>query len=80
MRGLPEAEGAIRNPPIQRLFRIGTSISSGLISRTSSGTPQAMQSMFHFRIKADPAFDWGVPELVREIKPDEMNVPIKNKR
>ena len=26
---------------------------------------QAMQSMFHFRIKVDPAFTWGVPELVR---------------
>ncbi|MBX3605518.1 MAG: substrate-binding domain-containing protein [Piscinibacter sp.] len=41
---------------------------------------QAMQSMYHFRIKVDPAFAWGVPELVREIKPDEMNVPIRNKR
>ncbi len=41
---------------------------------------QAMQSMYHFRIKADPAFAWGVPELVREIKPEEMNVPIRNKR
>ena len=41
---------------------------------------QAMQSMYHFRIKVDPAFAWGVPELVREIKPEEMNVPIKNKR
>jgi branched-chain amino acid transport system substrate-binding protein len=41
---------------------------------------QAMQSMYHFRIKADPAFAWGVPELVREIKPEEINVPIKNKR
>ncbi|MFY9513948.1 MAG: substrate-binding domain-containing protein [Rubrivivax sp.] len=41
---------------------------------------QAMQSMYHFKIKADPAFDWGVPELVREIKPEEMDVPIKNKR
>jgi branched-chain amino acid transport system substrate-binding protein len=41
---------------------------------------QAMQSMYHFRIKNDPAFEWGVPELVREIKPEEMNVPIKNKR
>ncbi|MEO7243773.1 MAG: substrate-binding domain-containing protein, partial [Rubrivivax sp.] len=28
---------------------------------------QAMQSMYHFRIKVDPAFAWGVPELVREI-------------
>jgi branched-chain amino acid transport system substrate-binding protein len=41
---------------------------------------QAMQSMYHFKIKVDPAFPWGVPELVREIKPEEMNVPIKNKR
>ncbi len=40
---------------------------------------QAMQSMYHFRIKVDPAFNWGVPELVREIKPEEMNVPIRNK-
>ena len=41
---------------------------------------QAMQSMYHTRIKNDPAFAWGVPELVREIKPEEMDVPIKNKR
>ena len=41
---------------------------------------QAMQSMYHFKIKADPAFAWGVPELVHEIKPEEMQVPIRNKR
>lgn len=41
---------------------------------------QAMQSMYHFRIKVDPAFAWGVPELVHEIKPEEMQVPIRNKR
>ena len=41
---------------------------------------QAMQAMYHFKIKVDPAFAWGVPELVREIKAEEMNVPIKNKR
>ena len=41
---------------------------------------QAMQSMYHFRIKADPAFAWGVPELIREIKASEMDVPIRNKR
>jgi len=41
---------------------------------------QAMQSMYHFRIKVDPAFAWGVPELIREIKAEEMNVPIRNKR
>jgi branched-chain amino acid transport system substrate-binding protein len=41
---------------------------------------QAMQDMYHFRIKVDPAFAWGVPELVREIKASEMDVPILNKR
>ena len=41
---------------------------------------QAMQEMYHFKIKNDPAFAWGVPELVREIKPEEMAVPIRNKR
>ena len=41
---------------------------------------QAMQSMYHFKVKADPAFAWGVPELVREIKPEEMDIPIRNKR
>ncbi len=41
---------------------------------------QAMQSMYHFKIKVDPAFAWGVPELIKEIKPEEMTIPIKNKR
>ncbi len=41
---------------------------------------QAMQSMYHFRIKDDPAFAWGVPELVREIKAEEMTIPIRNTR
>jgi branched-chain amino acid transport system substrate-binding protein len=41
---------------------------------------QAMQSMYHFKIKVDPAFAWGVPELVHEIKPEEMDIPIRNKR
>ena len=41
---------------------------------------QALQDMYHFKIKADPAFAWGVPELVREIKASEMNVPIRNQR
>jgi len=41
---------------------------------------QAMQSMYYFRIKVDPTVDWGVPELVREIKADEMSVPITIKQ
>jgi branched-chain amino acid transport system substrate-binding protein len=41
---------------------------------------QAMQSMYHFRIKVDPAVAWAIPELVREIKAEEMKVPVRNKR
>ncbi len=41
---------------------------------------QAMQSMYHFKIKVDPNVAWGIPELVREIKPEDMNVPVRNKR
>lgn len=41
---------------------------------------QALQSMYHFKIKVDPAFAWGVPELVREIKIEDMKIPIRNKR
>jgi len=41
---------------------------------------QAMQSMYHFKIKVDPAVAWAIPELVREIKPEEMKVPIRVKR
>jgi branched-chain amino acid transport system substrate-binding protein len=41
---------------------------------------QAMQSMYHFKIKVDPTLAWGVPELIHEITPDELNVPITNKR
>ena len=40
---------------------------------------QAMQDMYHFKIKVDPAFAWGVPVLVREIKAEEMQVPIRNR-
>ena len=38
---------------------------------------QAMQSMYHFKIKVDPNVQWAIPELVREIKPEEMKVPIR---
>jgi branched-chain amino acid transport system substrate-binding protein len=41
---------------------------------------QAMQSMYHFKIKADPNVAWGIPELVRELKIEDMQVPIQNKR
>jgi branched-chain amino acid transport system substrate-binding protein len=41
---------------------------------------QAMQSMYHFKIKVDKDVAWAIPELVREIKPEEMKVPIRVKR
>ncbi len=41
---------------------------------------QSMQDMYHFKIKNDPAFAWGVPELVRVIPASEMDIPIRNKR
>ena len=59
----------------------------GLSFQTPKGTMtfrkedhQAMQDMYHFRIKNDPAFAWGVPELVRVIPASELNIPIRNKR
>jgi branched-chain amino acid transport system substrate-binding protein len=41
---------------------------------------QAMQPMYHFRIKKDQKNDWDLLELVREIPASELPVPIKNKR
>ncbi|MCC0042878.1 MAG: substrate-binding domain-containing protein [Brucellaceae bacterium] len=37
---------------------------------------QALQSMFHFKIRVDDNVDWAIPDLVREIKPEEMDIPI----
>jgi branched-chain amino acid transport system substrate-binding protein len=59
----------------------------GLTFMTPKGTMifrpedhQALQSMYHFKIKVDPNVEWGIPELVRELKIEDMNVPIQNKR
>jgi branched-chain amino acid transport system substrate-binding protein len=41
---------------------------------------QAMQSMYHFKIKVDPNVQWAIPELIREIKPEEMKVPLRVKK
>jgi branched-chain amino acid transport system substrate-binding protein len=38
-----------------------------------------MQSMYHFKIKVDPNVQWAIPELVREIKPEDMKVPVRTK-
>jgi branched-chain amino acid transport system substrate-binding protein len=41
---------------------------------------QALQSMYHFKIKTDPKVAWGVPTLVRELKIEDINFPAKNKK
>jgi len=41
---------------------------------------QALQAMFHFRIKKAQASEWDLLELVREIPAAEMPLPIRNKR
>src|SRR5271167_280404 len=41
---------------------------------------QALQSMYAFKIKVDPNVAWAIPELTREIKIEDMDVPIRNKR
>jgi branched-chain amino acid transport system substrate-binding protein len=41
---------------------------------------QAMQSMYHFRIKKNQKSEWDLLELVREIPASEMPIPIRNKR
>ncbi len=37
---------------------------------------QALQSMFHFKIRVDDNVKWAIPELVREIKAEELNIPL----
>lgn len=37
---------------------------------------QALQSMVHFKIRVDENVDWAIPDLVRIIEPDEMDIPI----
>ncbi|MCV2887413.1 substrate-binding domain-containing protein [Ruegeria aquimaris] len=40
---------------------------------------QALQSMYHFKIKVDPNVEWAIPELVRELTIDDLPIPIRNK-
>ena len=41
---------------------------------------QALQSMYHFKVRVDPDLAWAVNEPVAEIKIEDMNIPIRNKR
>lgn len=37
---------------------------------------QALQDMYHFKIKVDPKVEWAIPELVEVIKAEEMDIPV----
>ena len=39
---------------------------------------QALQPMYHFKIKVEDGVEWAVPELVRELSIDELPIPIRN--
>jgi branched-chain amino acid transport system substrate-binding protein len=41
---------------------------------------QALQVMYHWRMKANPADNYDLLDLVREIPADELKLPIRNKR
>ena len=41
---------------------------------------QALQSMYHFKIRVDDGVDWAIPELVRELTIDDLPIPIRNSR
>ena len=37
---------------------------------------QALQSMFHFKLRVDPNMEWAVPELVKVQTIEELNIPL----
>lgn len=39
---------------------------------------QALQSMYHFKIRVDPDVDWAIPDLVRELGIDDLPIPVRN--
>jgi branched-chain amino acid transport system substrate-binding protein len=39
---------------------------------------QALQSMYHFKIRVDPDVEWAIPELVRELTIEDLPIPIRN--
>lgn len=36
---------------------------------------QALQSMYHYRVRVEDDVEWAIPELVREITLDDMSIP-----
>ena len=41
---------------------------------------QALQSMYAFKVKVDPNVAWAILEPTREIKIEDMDIPVRNKR
>ena len=41
---------------------------------------QAMMPMYHVKMTDKPGVAWAVPELVREIPPEEFKIPVRNRR
>ena len=41
---------------------------------------QAMQSMYHFKIRVDDGTEWAIPDLVRELTIDDLPIPVRNSR
>ncbi|RBI85518.1 ABC transporter permease [Rhodosalinus halophilus] len=39
---------------------------------------QALQSMYHFRIKVEDGVEWAIPELVRELTIEDLPIPVRN--
>ena len=37
---------------------------------------QALQTMLHFKIRVDDDVEWAIPEKVRIIEADEMDIPL----
>ena len=38
---------------------------------------QALQAMYHFKIRVEDDVEWGIPELVRELKIEDMQIPVR---
>ncbi|SDO10304.1 branched-chain amino acid transport system substrate-binding protein [Lutimaribacter pacificus] len=39
---------------------------------------QALQSMYHFKIRVDDSVEWAIPDLVRELTIDDLPIPVRN--
>lgn len=77
---------------VEALTRAGSTDTEDLIAvmegmewQTPKGTMrfraedhQALQSMYHFRIRVEDGVDWAIPDLVRELGIDDLSVPVRD--